>query len=76
MTLTLEQRHKYRPLKEGGNASRRDEWASVNWKNTDSAIADFLGVTPNAVMYQRRKRKLPRHCGPGGNPTLHPIYQP
>lgn len=60
--IDITYRHRrYRPLKENGNATRRDEWADINFNNTNVAIAKFLRVTQEAVRMQRKKRKIPPH---------------
>lgn len=55
----LTYRHRrFHPLKVDGNASRRDEWGDLNWRNTNQSIARFLHVTQEAVRKQRQKRGI------------------
>lgn len=54
---------KYQPLKDGGSATRRDEWGDINWKNSNVAIAKFLDVTTQAVYNQRKRRGIPPFDG-------------
>lgn len=57
-------RHRrYHPLKDGGAASRRDEWADINFDNSNLAIAKFLGISHQAVNQQRKKRGIPPFNG-------------
>lgn len=67
---------KYHPLKEQGILSRVEEWETINWLNTDHAIARFLGITHKAVHYQRKKRGIARYCGRGGNTIKQSVYRP
>ena len=51
-----------------GMADRRAagaaKWAGVNWDQTDAAIAARVGVSPQAVRLQRRRRQGPPPAGP------------
>lgn len=50
-------------------------WNSINWENTNHAIARRLGCGERSVMHQRRRRGYPSHPR-GGNSHTHPEYRP
>lgn len=51
------------------NLWRNDDiWNTVDWRNSDSAIARAVGMNPKSVSYQRRKRGLPKRKRGGWHP--------
>jgi len=50
-------------------------WNSINWENTNHAIARHLGCDDRTVMHQRFRRGYPSYPR-GGNHRTHPEYRP
>jgi len=63
-------------IKENGVASRREKWKECNWNNTNAAIAQFMGVSVQAVRHVRKRDKIPSFYGPGGDYTRPKPYKP
>lgn len=68
--------YRYPRLKEGGWKSRVEKWAEVNWSNTDTAIARFMGVDRKAVSWQCQRRGIPASTARGGDTTTLSPYLP